>query len=359
MLTEKRHSQILSILEVKESVTVSELVEELRTSESTIRRDLAFLDRNKWLKKVRGGAVKSESGIILTEPNVPDKKKIFASEKEMIAKYAASAINKSDFIFIDAGTTTEKMIGYINEKKATYVTNGFNHARLLAKRGLKVHLTGGELKESTEAIVGVSCLEMLRKFNFTKCFLGTNGISSESGFTTHDIEEASVKRLAAERSYVTYILADHSKFDKTAAVGFSGGGGVADRMGDAGIRNPADGIDFRKHIGIVRGHRLPVAVTGRLGVDALVAAGGIAVVNPEKAADLHRGTGSLFLDDTVHRQFDDFAGPELMSDLIVEIRERGALHGNRVSSLFLAENHRGPPVAIAGGVDPVVDQNQQ
>ena len=221
MLTEKRHSQILSILEVKGSVTVSELVEELETSESTIRRDLAFLDRNKWLKKVRGGAVKSESGIILTEPNVPDKKKIFASEKEMIAKYAASAINTRVFMFIEAGITTEKMIGYINEKKATYVTNGFNHARLLAKRGMKVHLMGGEVKESTEAIVGVSCLEMLRKFNFTKCFLGTNGISAESGFTTHDIEEASVKRLAAERSYVTYILADHSKFDKTATVTFA------------------------------------------------------------------------------------------------------------------------------------------
>ncbi len=72
-----------------------------------------------------------------------------------------------------------------------------------------------------QAVVGVSCVEMLKNYNFTKCFLGTNGISNESGFTTHNIDEASVKRTAAQRGYVTYILADHSKFDKTAAVSFA------------------------------------------------------------------------------------------------------------------------------------------
>ena len=59
------------------------------------------------------------------------------------------------------------------------------------------------------------------RYNFTKCFLGTNGISAEMGFTTPNIDEASVKRIAAQKSYVTYILADHSKFGKSAAVIFA------------------------------------------------------------------------------------------------------------------------------------------
>ena len=113
------------------------------------------------------------------------------------------------------------MIEFITEKSAVFVTNAFNHAKLLAKHGCKVFLAGGEVKETTEAVVGVACIEMLKSYNFTKCFLGTNGISNESGFTTHNIDEASVKRTAAHQGYVTYILADHSKFDKTATVSFA------------------------------------------------------------------------------------------------------------------------------------------
>lgn len=221
MLTEKRHALILDAIEKKGAVSVTELVEKLGTSESTIRRDLAFLDRNKSLKKVHGGALKLETQMILTEPNVSDKKKLFSDEKDKIAMYAAQTIRSNDLVFIDAGTTTEKMIGYLEEKSATFVTNGLSHARLLAKKGFKVYLAGGEVKLTTEALVGVTCVEMLKNYNFTKSFMGTNGISPEGGFTTHDIEEACVKRIAVQKSYVAYVLADHSKFDKTASVSFS------------------------------------------------------------------------------------------------------------------------------------------
>ena len=221
MLTEERHSLILNALEEKGTLTVLELVNMLNTSESTIRRDLATLDHNGRLRKVHGGAVKLDSGMILNEPNITEKEKLFTEEKEKISRYAAQTIKKNDFVYLDAGTTTEKMIEYITEKSATFVTNGFNHARLLAKRGFRVYLVGGEVKHTTEAIVGASCIEMLKSYNFTKCFLGTNGISAERGYTTHNIDEASVKRVAVERGYVSFILADHSKFDRIAAVSFA------------------------------------------------------------------------------------------------------------------------------------------
>ena len=221
MLTEERHSLILNALEEKGTLTVLELVNMLNTSESTIRRDLATLDHNGRLRKVHGGAVKLDSGMILNEPNITEKEKLFTEEKEKISRYAAQTIKKNDFVYLDAGTTTEKMIEYITEKSATFVTNGFNHARLLAKRGFRVYLVGGEVKHTTEAIVGTSCIEMLKSYNFTKCFLGTNGISAERGYTTHNIDEASVKRVAVERGYVSFILADHSKFDRIAAVSFA------------------------------------------------------------------------------------------------------------------------------------------
>ncbi len=221
MLTEERYNKILSVLSVNGSASVGELTELTGTSESTIRRDLAALARLKRLKKVHGGAVSIDVGIISREPDVKEKSKLNASSKEKIARHAAQTIARDDFVFIDAGTTTEKMLTHITQKDAVFVTNAFNHAHILARRGFRVYLTGGEVKITTQALVGVSCVQSICQYNFTKCFLGTNGIDAEKGFTTHDIDEASVKSAVARRSYAVYILADHSKFGRSASVTFA------------------------------------------------------------------------------------------------------------------------------------------
>lgn len=94
---------------------------------------------------------------------------------------------KNDFVFIDAGTTTERMIDYITESTATYVTNGFNHAKKLAKKNFTVYLVGGRIKQTTEAVIGAEAVDSILKYNFVKCYLGTNGISLSAGFTTPGI----------------------------------------------------------------------------------------------------------------------------------------------------------------------------
>ena len=149
------------------------------------------------------------------------KSHLHSQEKENIAKYAASLIKDDDFVYLDAGTTTEKLIKYLPENiKATFVTNGIVHAKSLVRKGLRAFVIGGELKLITEAIIGVTAIEELNRYNFSKCFLGTNGISKANGFTTPDIDEAMIKNKAHEKSYVTYILADHSKFNRVFSVSF-------------------------------------------------------------------------------------------------------------------------------------------
>lgn len=51
-----------------------------------------------------------------------------------------------------------------------FVTNAISHAKLLAEKGCRVYLLGGEFKSQTEAIVGEEAMEMLSKYNFTKGF---------------------------------------------------------------------------------------------------------------------------------------------------------------------------------------------
>lgn len=221
MLTEERFSIILARISEKKTAKLNELCKLLNASVSTVRRDINTLAEMGKLIKIRGGAMALEEDFIFSEKNIEEKSHLFADEKNAIAMYAASLINDDDFVFIDAGTTTEMMIKYIPHKNAVFVTNGIVHAKKLSHKGFKVYIPGGEIKLSTEAIVGEECVLTLRNYNFTKCFMGVNGISVSAGFTTPDINEAMVKKAVIGKSMKKYFLADNSKFDKINSVTFA------------------------------------------------------------------------------------------------------------------------------------------
>ena len=146
MFTEQRQEKILQLLNERGSITVGELTTILDSSESTIRRDLNTLDKAGKLTKVFGGAVAKDAVYSTTELSVSQKENVNSDEKQRIARYAATLVEPEDFVYIDAGTTTECMIDFLTEKRATYVTNAVTHARKLAVSGFRVILIGGELK---------------------------------------------------------------------------------------------------------------------------------------------------------------------------------------------------------------------
>ncbi|MSS63389.1 DeoR/GlpR family DNA-binding transcription regulator [Velocimicrobium porci] len=221
MLLEERLNQIMNLLEEKSTVTVQELTKLLDSSESTIRRDLTLLDSQGKLKKVHGGAT-TISGLYSTkDEDIAFRKTLNKEEKKEIVKYAATLIRPNDFVYIDAGTTTEMLIDYITEKQAVYVTNAISHAKKLVERGCKAHIVGGEFKLATEAIVGNETVIELEKYHFTIGFFGTNGIDIKNGFSTPDIREAMVKKKSMEQCMECYILADSKKFNQTSAVTFA------------------------------------------------------------------------------------------------------------------------------------------
>jgi len=221
MLTEKRFDMILQLLNEKKSVTVTELIEYLKTSESTVRRDLNALDQAGRLVKVFGGAVATEMAIVSEEPSVKQKMDVNMEQKRMIARYAATLVEAGDFIYLDAGTTTGLMIDYLTEKNITVVTNAVDHAKQLAAREIRVLLIGGELKNTTEAIVGNQAILNIQDYHFSKGFFGTNSVSKKEGFTTPDYNEALVKKTALSACYKKYILCDSSKFDRVSSVTFA------------------------------------------------------------------------------------------------------------------------------------------
>lgn len=218
MLTPERRNRILSYIEENGAADVATLTRILGASESTVRRDLTALAAQGKLNKFHGGASVADREFSNREDAVHVKMQRCYEEKLRIARYAASLINDDDFVFLDAGSTTFLMTRFLRGSGATFVTNGMPHAIALAENGCHAIILGGDLKSSTEAVVGGSAAQHLQRCNFSKAFMGANGVTVKEGFTTTDTEEATIKAIAMARSFVSFVLADHSKFGRIAAM---------------------------------------------------------------------------------------------------------------------------------------------
>ncbi|HLQ39647.1 MAG TPA: DeoR/GlpR family DNA-binding transcription regulator [Tetragenococcus sp.] len=217
MLTYKRHQLIIGFLTENDIVTVNELMERLKVSESTIRRDLNTLEQEGRLVRIHGGAKKISQ--LNFEASIQEKKDSFHEEKVAIARYCAQLIKKEDIVYLDAGSTTFEMIPFIaNDQALKVITNSVEHAAALVNRKIDTIILGGSIKLSTNATLGAQAITQLRQMNFNKAFLGMNGVDLNSAFTTPDPEEAAVKKIALQQSQRNFILVDHSKFQQKSFV---------------------------------------------------------------------------------------------------------------------------------------------
>lgn len=218
MLETERHHLILKMLQHNQTVRLQDVATETGSSESTIRRDLIELERQKKLQRIHGGAAKLQGK--LQESSMSEKTSKNLQTKQQIGQAAAALIEEGDTVYLDAGSTVYEMIPFL-PPSIIVVTNGISHTDALLARGCKTILTGGIAKPSTKALIGRGAVHSLQHYRFDKCFLGVNGIHPDYGFTTPDEEEAQIKELAIQLSREAYILADHSKFQEVAFAQFA------------------------------------------------------------------------------------------------------------------------------------------
>ncbi|MBA4602154.1 DeoR/GlpR family DNA-binding transcription regulator [Thermoactinomyces mirandus] len=211
-LTPQRHQLILKLLKKQGVVKVQELALSTGASESTIRRDLDQLEQQHLLKRVHGGAALLQSKGV--ERPIQEKATRFTQAKKEIGLFAAGLVEPGACIYLDAGSTTLEMIPALTGKQVTVVTNGMTHLELLVEYEIESYVLGGKMKTSTRALIGAMALEGIRHYRFDQCFLGTNGIHPDLGYTTPDPEEAILKRTALQLSGQSFVLADPSKLSE-------------------------------------------------------------------------------------------------------------------------------------------------
>ena len=208
--TPQRRHTILALLAEQGEVSVDELSRAFATSEVTIRKDLAALEKNGLLLRRYGGAVPLPQELIgeASQPLSPC--------KLAIARAGVARIREHARIIIDSGTTTAAMIPQLGYKPGLVVmTNSLNVANALTELEHEpvLLMTGGTWDPHSESFQGQVAEQVLRSYDFDQLFIGADGIDLTRGTTTFN-ELLGLSRVMAEVAREVIVMVESDKIGR-------------------------------------------------------------------------------------------------------------------------------------------------
>lgn len=206
----RRQRTIINSLSSDEKTTVSDLAGRFAVSAVTIRQDLNYLEEEGFLKRVHGGAVLQNADDI-------SKRLVMNYEKKLaIARKAATFVSEDETILIESGSTNAILVKELESRASINIitTNVFIARELKKNDHANIILLGGSYQHESESLVGRLTKLCLDNVNFGKAFIGVDGYTSETGFTSADMMRAEISSLIVKRSQEVFVLTDSSKFNK-------------------------------------------------------------------------------------------------------------------------------------------------
>src|SRR5262245_38629793 len=140
MLLDQRRQEILNVVESGGFVSLQQLTDKVGVSESTVRRDLEYLERIGQIRRTRGGAAYvGESLTTLDERSTQA-----LIEKQAVGRAAAGLVGAGETVLLDGGTTTLEVARHLGGKSLQVVTNSLPVAALLANQvSIELIVIGG------------------------------------------------------------------------------------------------------------------------------------------------------------------------------------------------------------------------
>jgi DeoR/GlpR family transcriptional regulator of sugar metabolism len=158
------------------------------------------------------------------------------AEKRAIGEIAAALVEPGDTIFLNGGTTTLQVFRHVDTPNVRIVTNHVGMALEAADRGVELILTGGEYRAPSNSCVGGFACDAVRHVFASKAFIGVEGVSRRSGYTTPVAAEAEIARVMIEQTKGDVsIVADHTKVGTVADFAIAPVGSAARLITDAGV----------------------------------------------------------------------------------------------------------------------------
>ena len=212
-----RQQQIMDLARQSGRVLVDELAARFDVTPQTIRKDLNDLCDQRALTRVHGGAILS-SGV---ENVAYEARRVLAEvEKVGIGRRAAELIPGNSSLFVNIGTTTEEVARHlVRHEGLMVITNNIHVANILTPAtGIDVILTGGMLRRSDGGIVGESAIEFIGQFKVDRAVIGVSAIDDDGALLDFDFREVMAARAIIRNARHVILVADSTKFARTAPV---------------------------------------------------------------------------------------------------------------------------------------------
>ena len=215
MFLNERQQALLAELDVSRQATVTRLSKILYASPATIRRDLALLEENGYLQRVRGGAVCNVEQTM--DPPLLLRMNRDIQEKARVAKAAGKHLRDGMTVFLDSSTTAARMCSEIVKHRGmTVITNNVSVLNgLLDAPGVRTILCGGEVYLGAYTF-SQNALEMVRGYYADIMFFSCAGLSAENQVSDKEDRVVAMKQEMLRNSRERILLCTGSKLGVTA-----------------------------------------------------------------------------------------------------------------------------------------------
>lgn len=221
MSWDKKRERILAIvnlLKEHKTMSVNALSDALHVSDMTIRRDISLLQNNGLLERSYGIAKYIDNKEVLIDGNQYydislEKIKNF-DKKEKIGIYAAKLINPQDFILIDSGTTTYRMVRHIDQSMPfrALCYNFSILSELQCNQNVDILFAGGYYHKEDQMFTSKENTDFIRHVRANKTFISASGFHDKLGITCIHPHEVDNKQAIIASSACTILLMDSTKF---------------------------------------------------------------------------------------------------------------------------------------------------
>lgn len=220
MHEKERHRIILSAIQDRPVATVVNLCALTGASEATIRRDIATLDRQQRLRRVRGGAesINPPQFVGLAGRPFSINETINIAQKQAIARAAVELCEDGEPIIINGGTTTFQMVHPLASRRLQIFTNSFPIADHLLKNSRNtIMLSGGTIYREQNIILSPFDNDVTRNFYARRMFMGAQGLGPIGLMEADPLIIQAEQKLIGQADELV-VLADSSKFENRSSM---------------------------------------------------------------------------------------------------------------------------------------------
>lgn len=210
-----RQQLILSTVRESGDVQVEMLAAQLGVTPQTIRRDLNVMCEMRLLQRTHGGAVVHDG---VSNYGYEARKRYMSDEKSAIGRWASSLIPDDSSLFVNIGTTTEAAAQYLAKNRGLLVvTNNINVIQMLRhNESIRIMMAGGTVRSEDGGIVGESTAEYISHFKLDHAIIGVSAIEEDGTLLDFDNQEVQVAKAIIANSRCTILVADSTKFGRSA-----------------------------------------------------------------------------------------------------------------------------------------------